>query len=133
MFARLIALCIIIPFLELAILIEIGARIGTLNTIALVVLAGIAGASLLKFQGLQVLMQIRLQLNRGILPTEELFDGLLILIAGVLLITPGVLSDIAGICILVPQLRVHIKEFFKKWVRRKMENDDSYFTFKTSL
>jgi UPF0716 protein FxsA len=111
-------LFIVVPVLEFAVLIEIGRRIGTIYTILLVFGAGIAGAILARMEGLRIVLRIQENLRAGIMPTEELLDGLLVLIAGILLITPGFLSDISGLLLLFPPTRLPIKVLLRRIVRR---------------
>ena len=101
----LAVLFILITILEFTVLIEIGRRIGTLYTLMLVFGAGIAGAVLARMEGLRILSRIQEDLRAGTMPAEQLFDGLLVLVAGVLLITPGYLSDVAGLLLLFPPSR----------------------------
>ncbi len=119
MFIYLLLLFTVIPLVELVILIRIGQYIGTLNTILIVVITGIIGASLAKYQGLRVVTRIRKEIARGQLPAGTLFDGLLIFIAGVLLITPGLLTDCFGFALLTPPFR----KLIKKYIRRKVEEN----------
>ena len=102
---RLLLLFIALPALELALLIEIGARIGTATTIGLIVVTGIVGASLARQQGLRVIGTIQRELAEGRLPAASLVDGLMILVASALLVTPGVLTDAFGFLCLVPAFR----------------------------
>lgn len=106
-----------IPLIEILILIGIGSRIGALNTILLVIAMALFGAGLARYQGLSTLMRIRQSLYEGRIPADELLDGLIIFLAGVLLITPGLLSDLTGILLLIPFTRKR----FKKWMKRKMQ------------
>ncbi|MBW1771575.1 MAG: membrane protein FxsA [Deltaproteobacteria bacterium] len=108
----------IIPVLELYILIEVGSYLGALNTIMVVIVTGFVGAYLARLQGFQTMNRVRESLNRGEMPTEGLIDALLILLAGIVLLTPGFLTDIAGLLILLPQTRNR----FKGWLIRKLEN-----------
>ena len=94
--ASLLLLFIVVPAVELALLIEVGTRIGTPATIAIIVGTGIVGAALAKQQGLRTLQKIQGELETGALPTGALVDGVIILIAGTLLITPGLLTDVYG-------------------------------------
>ncbi len=110
---RLILLFTLVPVLELALLIEIGALIGTLYTIALIIGTGVLGAALARSQGLRVLREVQAEFAQGRLPAGSLVDGLLILIAGALLMTPGVLTDIVGFACLTP--------VFRKQVRRSLQ------------
>ena len=93
---RLLLLFVLVPALELVLLIELGQRIGTLPTLGLIVLTGVVGASLARSQGLRVLQELQRETEAGRLPAEPLVDGALILVAGALLVTPGVLTDAFG-------------------------------------
>jgi UPF0716 protein FxsA len=102
---RLLLLFILVPAVELALLIELGRHIGTLNTIAVIAVTGIVGAALTRRQGLQVIRSVQRELAEGRLPASSLVDGVIILMAGALLITPGVLTDAFGFLCLVPGFR----------------------------
>lgn len=102
---KLAVLFVLLPLVELAILVEIGRRIGTLPTVALVILTGVAGAYLARREGLGVLRQIQRDLRAGRMPGPAIVDGVIILIAGFVLITPGVLSDLVGFLCLIPATR----------------------------
>jgi UPF0716 protein FxsA len=106
---RLLLLFIALPALELALLIEIGQRIGTLETIGLIVVTGIVGAAAARSQGLRVLSSVQERLARGEMPADSLVDGLMILVASALLVTPGVLTDAFGFLCLVPAFRRVVK------------------------
>ena len=106
---RLLLLFVLVPAVELALLIEIGARIGTLATLGLIVGTGVLGAALARQQGLAVLRRVQEELAANRLPTGPLVDGLIILIAGALLMTPGILTDGVGFLCLVPGSRTLIK------------------------
>ncbi|MBW1852341.1 MAG: FxsA family protein [Deltaproteobacteria bacterium] len=108
----------LIPFLEIYLLIEVGTVIGSLNTIALVILTGFAGAYLARMQGMQTMLRVRSSLQQGNMPTEDLIDALLIFVAGIVLLTPGFLTDAAGLLVLFPPTRTHIKRF----LRQRLEN-----------
>ena len=107
----------IIPVSEIYILIAIGGQIGILPSIALVILTGIVGASLARSQGLQTLGRIRDSFQQGVVPGEELLNALLIAIAGIVLLTPGFLTDAAGLFLLIPATRTLCRE----WLKRRME------------
>jgi UPF0716 protein FxsA len=117
MIARLLLLFVLVPLLELAILIRLGNLIGFWATIAIVVVTGTIGALLAKSQGLQVLAAIRTDLASGRMPTDRLLDGLLILVGGAVLLTPGLLTDVAGLMLLLPFTRNRMK----RGVRRRLE------------
>ena len=107
----------IIPIIEIYLLIEIGSMFGALTAVALVILTGFLGAFLARMQGLQTLYRIQESLREGRMPSGELLDALLIGIAGLVLLTPGFLTDSAGFLLLIPATRNAIKN----WLRRQIE------------
>lgn len=118
MFRILIVLFIVVPAIELWGLIAVGKVIGPWWTVALVILTGVVGAWLAKQQGLQVFRLVQLQLSRGQMPTETLIDGVLVLIGGILLMTPGFFSDAIGLILLIPYTRMIIRHLLKLWLWR---------------
>ena len=108
---------ILMPILELAVLLEVHQAVGFGQTIAIVIITGVVGAFLAKAQGLIVVSQIRRDLAEGRMPAPRLMDGVMILIAGVLLITPGLITDTIGFLLLVPAVRSAIRT----WLRTKLE------------
>jgi UPF0716 protein FxsA len=106
---RLLLLFIVLPAVELALLIQIGQRIGTLETIALIIITGVIGAALARRQGLRVLSEVQTRLAQGEMPADSLVDGLMILVASALLVTPGVLTDAFGFLCLAPGFRAIVK------------------------
>jgi len=117
MLFRLILLFTIVPLIELYFLIKIGNVIGALNTIFLILATGLLGAAMVRLEGLRTLRQILDNLSHRAIPAEEMVDGLLIFFAGVLLITPGVLTDVAALFLLIPFTRT----LFKRWLRRRFD------------
>ena len=117
---RLLFLFIAVPAVELILLIEIGQRIGTLATLGLIVGTGIVGASLARQQGISTFARLQKDLADGRLPAEPIVDGVLILVAGAVLITPGVLTDLVGFLCLVPACRRLIKRSLKRRFERAM-------------
>ena len=107
----------LVPLVELYLLIWLGTYIGAVDTIAIVIGTGIAGGLLARNQGLAVFDRVRTELNQGRLPAESLFDGLLILLAGAMLITPGLLTDGLGLLLLIPWSR----QAFKSWLKKKIQ------------
>ncbi len=105
----LLLLFVAVPAAELALLIEIGSRIGTGATLALILGTGGLGASLARRQGLGVIRDLQRDTAAGQLPAGALVDGALILVAAAFLVTPGVLTDAAGFALLVPAVRSAIK------------------------
>ncbi|MEM1271938.1 MAG: FxsA family protein, partial [Bacteroidota bacterium] len=94
---RLLLLFVVVPLVELVLLIELGERIGFLNTVLLVFATGILGSSLARSQGMKLFRDVQTQLGAGRSPNDALIDGLIILVCGALLLTPGVLTDVFGL------------------------------------
>ena len=104
----------LIPVIELYLLIKIGTVIGSLNTICLVIITGFTGAWLARMEGMHTMLKVRSNMEQGIMPAEELIDALIIFCAGVLLITPGILTDFTGLLLLWPVTRKRFKQFLRK-------------------
>lgn len=100
-----------VPLIEIGLFIEIGGLIGLWPTLALVVLSAVVGSWQLRTQGLATLGRARQQLDRGELPTRELFDGFCLVIAGALLLTPGFLTDSIGLALFMPAVRDRLRRF----------------------
>ena len=96
---------ILTPIIEIAVFIALGGEIGIWNTIGLIVITAIIGASLLRNQGLTTLRRAQDSLNRQIFPVTELFDGICLLVAGILLLTPGFVTDSIGFLLFMPPVR----------------------------
>ena len=122
MIAKLLLLFILVPLVELFLLIEIGRLIGTLSTLTIIVCTGILGAFLARRQGIGVLHQIRTEIANGRLPAAQLADGVIILLAGAVLITPGVLTDALGFLCLIPASRKIIKKMLWRWLERAVHD-----------
>ena len=124
--AKLLLLFILVPAVELALLIELGQRIGTAATIGLIVVTGIAGAALARNQGLRVITTVQSDLASGQLPASSFMDGLMILVASALLVTPGVITDFVGFLCLVPAFRSVVKkrllQYFEDAIREGRVN-----------
>ena len=120
---NLLLLFIVLPAVELMLLIEVGKRIGTVETIGLIVLTGIVGASMARSQGLRVLSHVQQEVAGGKMPTESLVDGIMILVASALLVTPGVLTDAFGFLCLAPGFRALVKnEIVRRFEKAVAEN-----------
>ncbi|MBT4099625.1 MAG: FxsA family protein [Gemmatimonadetes bacterium] len=124
MLLKLFLMFTLIPVIELALLVEVGSRIGVTLTIAVVLLTGAAGAWLARSQGLRALVRLQEALRAVQFPGDEIFDGVLILGGGLLLLTPGFLTDLLGLSVLIPGSRHLIKAALKGTVRRRMHTGD---------
>jgi len=121
LFKIFLILFITIPLVEIAILIKIGKIIGAGYTIALVIGTAFLGVSLLRIQGISTLAKVQANVNRGQLPATELIEGLILLISGVLLLTPGFFTDMLGFLMLVPMLRQRLAEtFFVNFMKNRI-------------
>jgi UPF0716 protein FxsA len=127
MLAKLFALFTIVPLIELLLLIPLSQAMGTLPTIALVVTTAVVGAILGKSQGLGAWNRITTEFGQGKLPGDAIIDGLIVLVACVLLITPGVLTDVLGISMLIPFLRAPVRKLLKaRWTNRLQNGAVTY-------
>ncbi len=127
MLFRLMLLFILMPLIELAILVYLGTIIGALYTILIVVATGILGAVMARHQGLAALSRIRSSIESGIMPANELFDGALILAGGLLLLTPGIITDIVGFAVLVPQTRRIIRRLIRSLIHRRIQRGEIHY------
>jgi UPF0716 protein FxsA len=106
---------------ELILLIEIGSRLGTVVTLLLLLGTALLGAALARHEGLKTLRRVQTKLADGIMPDEELLDGVLILVAGVMLLTPGFLTDVLGVFLLIPGSRLVVKRWVRRFFRQRLQ------------
>jgi len=118
---RLLPLLLLVPALELIVLLQVGSRIGMLAIGGIIVGTAVLGATLARAQGLRVLRDIQCELAEGRMPTAPLIDGAIVLASGVLLLTPGLLSDVAGSFGLVPPLRAWLRQRIWRRLERAAE------------
>ena len=111
----LFLLFLAVPMVEIYFLIKVGNIIGAIPTIALVVFTALLGAMLLRFQGWTTLQRARMSMAQGQLPATEMMEGVLLVMAGALLLTPGFVTDTMGFLLLVPPLR---KALVRGFIRR---------------
>lgn len=120
MFLRLFLIFAIVPVIELSLLIKVGTLIGTLNTVVLVIATAMVGSYLVRMEGLTVIYRFQQNMQEGIFPAEEILDGAMILVAGALLVTPGVLTDIIGFSFVFPMSRMAIKRLLRRYIDKKI-------------
>ena len=123
MFIYLLIIFISIPVLEIIVFIEIGSFIGTFNTILLTFLTAIIGVYLVRQQGLSTIQKIMLQLQSGERPVGTMFEGLVILVSGVLLLTPGFFTDTIGFLGLIPVTRKFMIKLIQTTMIKKYNVD----------
>lgn len=119
-FQWLFLLVLIIPFLEIYLLIEVGGIIGAVPTIFLVVFTAALGAWLLRQQGFATFQRFQASLAQGVMPAYEMIEGPIILLGGALLLTPGFITDLLGLACLIPQLRKKIAHYIIENVLTRM-------------
>ena len=124
MFLRLLLLFTIVPLVELFLLVKLGTVIGVGPTVLIVIGTGVLGAWLARWQGLGVLRRVSDDLAQGRLPADALIDGLLILIAGAVLLTPGLITDALGFTLLVPQGRTFVRRAVAARLERRTVVED---------
>ena len=127
---RLILIFIVVPLIEILLLIEIGSRIGALNTIFIIILTAILGGSLMRHQGFTIIRNIQRDLSQGQMPTGELINGALVLVGGIVLLTPGFFTDAVGFVLLLPATRALILKKIQLLIRRKIESGDIHIFFR---
>jgi len=128
-FSGLLLLFILVPMIELALLIEIGSLLGTWATVGLVIFTGVAGATLARIEGFRVLTNIQRDLAEGRMPAPYLLDGVMILLAAAVLITPGLLTDIAGFLLLLPAFRNVMKQYLRRKLEEKIRQGSGQVTY----
>ncbi|MDE1237420.1 FxsA family protein [Vibrio aestuarianus] len=111
MFPILLLLFIFVPIIEIGLFIQVGGILGLWPTIALVLLTAFVGASLVRSQGLQTLLSVQNRLQQGELPAQQIFEGVMLAVAGVLLLTPGFMTDALGMLVLLPAPRAIIAKY----------------------
>lgn len=121
MFLILLAVFIIVPLAELMVIFEIGSRLGYFETILTLVLISFAGAALAKRQGYAVVARIQQDFSLGRMPGDSLIDGALILTGALLLLTPGYITDTAGLLLLLPPVRKLVRSYAKRRLQRAIE------------
>jgi UPF0716 protein FxsA len=122
MFAKLALIFVAIPLIELALLVWIGSILGFWPTMALVIVTGLAGALLAKLAGVHVILQIKREILAGRAPVSHMVDGLLVLIGGIVLLTPGLLTDILGFALLIPWSRRLARRVVQRRIQRMVED-----------
>ncbi|WP_017473390.1 FxsA family protein [Amphibacillus jilinensis] len=122
MFKWLFLLLLIMPALEIGVFIWAGAQVGIWSVIGLIVFTGLVGATLARQQGMDALRRAQESMQAGQVPADAIFDGICILIGGVVLLTPGFITDFFGFILLMPLTRSPLKGWLKAVVQKMMNN-----------
>ncbi|CAK3954405.1 Membrane protein FxsA [Vibrio crassostreae] len=121
MFPILLLLFIFVPIIEIGLFIQVGGFLGLWPTIALVLITAFVGASLVRSQGIQTLLSVQGRLQQGEMPAQQILEGVMLAVAGVLLLTPGFMTDALGMLVLLPAPRAMIaKKMMEKMVVSNM-------------
>lgn len=120
MFQIFLLLFIVVPTVEIYILIQAGKVIGGWQTVFLVLLTGVVGAYLSKSQGRTVWRRLQTELSMGRPPGDALLDGVCVLIGGILLMTPGFVTDAFGLILLLPPAREPVKRLMRRWIEKRL-------------
>jgi UPF0716 protein FxsA len=122
-FPILLLLFIFVPIIEIGLFIQVGGFLGLWPTIGLVLLTAFVGASLVRSQGLQTLMSVQTRLQQGEMPAQQIVEGVMLAVSGVLLLTPGFMTDALGMLVLLPAPRAAIAKYLmSKMVVKTMSN-----------
>ncbi|MGM0874880.1 MAG: FxsA family protein [Bacillota bacterium] len=119
----LLILIIVIPALEIGVLLFSGKTIGVIPTVLMIILTGVVGAWLAKKQGIETLKKAQQQMQYGQIPGEAIIDGLCILVGGLLLLSPGFITDLTGILLLFPKSRNLIKPILLRIIRKMIDRN----------
>ncbi|PSL44074.1 UPF0716 protein FxsA [Salsuginibacillus halophilus] len=118
----LLLLLLVVPTVEMIILVAFGQWIGFWPTVAMVVLTGVLGAWLTKREGMQTIRTAQLQMQQGEVPQGLIMDGLCILVGGVVLLTPGFITDVIGFILLLPPTRGYIKAALQRVFQKMIQS-----------
>lgn len=119
----LLPFLIIIPACEIGILLFSGKTIGIIPTIFMIIATGIAGAWLAKKQGMEAIRKVQREISFGNIPGDAIIDGLCVLVGGLLLLSPGFLTDLTGFVLLIPATRKFVKPLLQKWMSRLIDQN----------
>lgn len=120
MIVRLLLLFLLVPLSELALLIWLGRDLGVVPMVVMVLVSGVLGAALARRQGAATFRRFRDALGQGRLPASELVDGVLVLMAAAVLLAPGLLTDVAGLALMIPQVRAPVGRWLTRFLKRKL-------------
>jgi UPF0716 protein FxsA len=128
----LVVIFILVPIAELYVIIKVGEAIGLVPTLVLLLADALLGSLLLRYQGRAAWIRFNRALAEGRVPHKEVFDGVLVIMGGALLLTPGFLTDIVGLIFLIPPTRALIRAMSSRFVRRRLALGGAVWSFGTS-
>ncbi|MGA9290119.1 MAG: FxsA family protein [Anaerobacillus sp.] len=127
MFRILLLFIIIVPALEIALLLLSGRTLGLIPTVLLIIGTGILGAWLARREGSEVIQKVNRQMQTGQMPGDAILDGLCVLVGGIVLLTPGFITDAIGFLLLIPATRKPFKRWIKNFLERRINNGQFMF------
>jgi len=127
MFARLLLLFLLVPLVEIYVLIKVGSVLGAGYTIILVIFTAVVGAYLARSEGAQAMLRVRANMEQGIMPGDDILDALLILVAGLVLLTPGFVTDFFGLLLLFKPSRRVIRKFVREKLEEWIKNREVHY------
>jgi len=125
-FFFLLVIFILVPVIELNVLIRVGESFGSWTTVGLVFFTAIVGVSLVRSQGITTLMQVQQKLARGEAPGQEIVEGMMLAVAGLLLLIPGFVTDAIGLLLLTPLTRIPVAGFLYKRMQMRVVNNGGF-------
>ncbi|QYK00955.1 FxsA family protein [Shewanella psychrotolerans] len=126
MFFILLIIFVLVPVIELNVLIRVGESLGSWTTVGLVLFTAVVGVSLVRSQGISTLMQVQQKLARGEAPGQEIVEGMMLAVAGLLLLIPGFVTDFIGLLLLTPITRVPVAGFLYKRMQLKVSSQGGF-------
>lgn len=127
MLGILIILFTVLPALEFYLLFQVGSQIGAFNTFGIIIITGVVGAFLAKNQGLSILQKIQTDVGRGQMPGKHIVHGFIVFGGGLLLLTPGFITDILGFCMVIPGTRHIIVAMASNYLKRGIADGNMVF------
>src|SRR5437763_4787672 len=119
-FGILVLVFLVMPIIELVVIIKIGAAIGVVYTVGLLILSSLVGAWLMRREGVGVLRRMQAAIDAGRVPGKEMADGFLILLGGALMVAPGFITDILGMLLLVPPVRAVVRAAVRRRIAKRV-------------
>lgn len=121
MLTVLVFLFVAVPIVELYVIIQVGQALGVIDTLAVMLLISLIGAWLARHEGFVVLQRVRESVEQGRIPADEILDGTLVLAGGLLLLTPGFVTDGVGVALLFPPSRAVLRAYLRRYLRVRVE------------
>lgn len=132
MFFKLFLMFTVIPFVEVTILLQLSKYLGVGSTIFMVLFSGILGAFFVRREGFSIWFKLQKELQEGQIPSDQIFNGILLLIAGIVLVTPGLLTDLLGYILIIPFTREAVKKIIVERVKKKYSTVSNGFAETTT-